>query len=64
MKQKLAQAGEQAKKKLAAARTTTAVKAQQVRLGAEHQIQAHPLRAVGIAFGAGAILGLLLRRKR
>lgn len=64
VKYKLTQAGTQAKKKLAAARTTTTAKAQQVRVGTEHRIQAHPLKAVGIAFGAGAVLGLLLRRKR
>ena len=64
VKQKLHNAGEVAKSKLAAARDATAAKAHDARVGVEHQIQEHPLKAVGIAFAAGAILGLVLRRRR
>lgn len=64
VKQKLQHAGDVAKQKLAAARDATAAKAHDARVGVEHQIQAHPLKAVGIAFAAGAILGLVLRRRR
>jgi ElaB/YqjD/DUF883 family membrane-anchored ribosome-binding protein len=62
-KERLVHVGETAKHKLDAARTTTTAKAQEARTGVEHRIQAHPLKAVGIAFGAGALLGLLLRRR-
>ena len=64
VKQKLQHASETAKHKLAAAREATAAKAHDARVGVEHQIQAQPLKAVGIAFAAGAILGLVLRRRR
>lgn len=63
-KERLSHVGETAKHKLDAARTTTTAKAQEARVGVEHRIQAHPLKAVGIAFGAGALVGLLLRRRR
>ncbi len=64
MKQKLTHAGETAKQKLAAAQKATAAKAHDARIGVERQIQTHPLKAVGIAFAAGAILGIALRRRR
>ena len=63
MKQRLQHAGATAKEKFAAARDATAAKAHEARVGVEHKIQAHPLKAVGIAFAAGAILGLALRRR-
>ena len=63
-KERLVHAGETAKHKLESARATTTAKAHDARVGVEHQIQLHPLKAVGIAFGAGALLGLLLRRRR
>jgi len=61
VKEKILGAGGQAKQKLAAAKDATAAKAQEYRLGLEKKIQAHPLKSVGYALGAGAILGLLLR---
>lgn len=64
VKAKLQHAGEVAKNKLAQARHATAVKAQHARVGVERQIQAHPLKAVGIALAAGTILGLALRRRK
>ena len=64
MKQRLQHAGQTAKNRLAAARDKTAAKAHEARVGVEHQIQAHPLKAVGVAFAAGAILGLVLRRRQ
>ena len=64
VKQKLQHAGEAAKHKLAAARDATAAKAHDARVGVEHQIQSHPLKSIGIAFAAGAILGLALHRRR
>ena len=63
MKQRLQHAGEAAKHKLAAARDATGRKAHEARVGVENQIQAHPLKSVGIAFAAGAILGIVLRRR-
>jgi ElaB/YqjD/DUF883 family membrane-anchored ribosome-binding protein len=63
-KERLVHVGETAKHKLDSARATTSAKAHDARVGVEHRIQAHPLKAVGIAFGAGALLGLLLRRRR
>lgn len=64
MKAKFANAGTQAKKKLSAAKVATADKAHDYRVGVEHQVQEHPMRALGVAFGTGALLGLLLRRRR
>ncbi len=64
VKTKLQHAGEVAKNRLVQARHATAVKAQHARVGVERQIQAHPLKAVGIALAAGTILGLALRRRR
>jgi len=64
VKQKLTHAGETAKQKFAAAQKATAVKAHNARIGVERQIQAHPLKAVGIAFAAGAILSIAALRRR
>ncbi|UCE01628.1 MAG: DUF883 family protein [Candidatus Latescibacterota bacterium] len=64
VKNKLAGAGTQAKEKLAAAKVATTNKAQGYKLNVEQQVHAHPFRAIGYAFGAGALLGLLLRRRR
>jgi len=63
-KERLVHAGETAKHRLGSARDATTAKAHDARVGVEHRIQAHPLKAVGIAFGAGALLGLMLRRRR
>ena len=64
VKQKLTHASETAKQKFAAAQKATAVKAHNARIGVERQIQAHPLKAVGIAFAAGAILSIAALRRR
>lgn len=64
MKAKFSDAGTQAKKKLSTAKVATKDKAQEYRVNVEHQVQAHPMRTIGVAFGAGALLGLLLRRRR
>jgi ElaB/YqjD/DUF883 family membrane-anchored ribosome-binding protein len=64
VKAKLSGAGTKAKQKLAAARTATSDKALVYRTNVEHKVQAHPLRSVGVAFGAGALIGLMLRRRR
>ena len=61
---RLSGAGGQAKRKLVAAKSATAGKAQDYRVNVEHQVQAHPLKSLGVAFGAGAVIGLLLRRRR
>jgi ElaB/YqjD/DUF883 family membrane-anchored ribosome-binding protein len=63
VKDKILGASGQAKKKLAAAKLATTAKAQEYRVGIEKKIQAHPLKAVGYALGAGAVLGLLLRTR-
>ena len=64
VKAKLSGAGVGAKKKLAAAKTVTADKALEYRGNVEHKVQEHPLKSVGVAFGAGALIGLMLRRRR
>jgi len=63
VKSKILGVGEQAKERLAAAKLATAAKAQGARLGLERQIQEHPLKAIAYAFGAGALMGLILRRR-
>ena len=64
VKAKLSGAGAGAKKKLSAAKTVTADKAVVYRTNVEHKVQEHPLKSVGLAFGAGALIGLMLRRRR
>ena len=64
VKAKLSGAGEQAKHKLAVVKTATTGKAQDYRVNVEHKVQAHPLKSLGVAFGAGALIGLFLRRRR
>ena len=42
----------------------TATKAKDYRVNVEHEVQAHPLKSMAYAFGAGAVVGLLLGRNR
>ncbi|MFQ5600474.1 MAG: hypothetical protein ACE5G2_07965 [Candidatus Krumholzibacteriia bacterium] len=64
VKLKLQVAGEEAKRKLVVAKDRTATKAKDYRVNVEHQVQAHPLKSLAYAFGAGAVVGLLLGRAR
>jgi ElaB/YqjD/DUF883 family membrane-anchored ribosome-binding protein len=64
LKYRLQEAGEKAKQKLSVAKAQTISKAKDYKVGAEHKVQEHPIRSVAIAFGTGALVGLLLRRKR
>ncbi len=64
VKAKLNETGSQAKHKLVKAKAATAEKAHDYRITVEHKVQAHPLKSLGVAFGAGALLGLMLRRRR
>jgi ElaB/YqjD/DUF883 family membrane-anchored ribosome-binding protein len=64
VKNKLSGAGTRTKQKLSAAKVATTDKAQVYKTNVEQQVHAHPLRSMGYAFGAGALIGLLLRRRR
>lgn len=64
LKYRLQVAGEKAKQKLSVARAHTVSKAKDYKVNVEHKVQEHPIRSVAIAFGTGAVVGLLLRRKR
>lgn len=64
LKYRLQEAGEKAKQKLSVARAHTVSKAKDYKVNVEHKVQEHPIRSVAIAFGTGAVVGLLLRRKR
>jgi ElaB/YqjD/DUF883 family membrane-anchored ribosome-binding protein len=63
VKSKILGARGQARQKLTAVKEATAAKALGARMSLERKVQEHPLKAVGYAFGAGALLGLLLRRR-
>ncbi len=64
VKHELEVAGEEAKRKFGVARNRTTTKAKECRVSVEREAQAHPLKSVAYAFGAGALVGLLLGRTR
>jgi ElaB/YqjD/DUF883 family membrane-anchored ribosome-binding protein len=64
LKYRLQVAGEKAKQKLSVAKAHTVSKAKDYKVNVEHKVQEHPMRSVAIAFGTGALVGLLIRRKR
>ena len=64
LSQKLQVAAKGAKRKLVVAKERTATKAKDYRVNVEHEVQAQPLKSVAYAFGAGAVVGLLLGRNR
>ena len=64
LSQKRQVAAKGAKSKLVVAKERTATKAKDYRVNVEHEVQAQPLKSVAYAFGAGAVVGLLLGRSR
>ena len=54
---------EQVRHRLIAAKGRLADGVQTGRVKVERQIAQHPMKSLAIAFGAGALLGLLLRRR-
>ena len=55
---------EQAKQKMVVAKQRTSAKLHESRAQLETQVQSHPLKTVAYAFGAGALLGVLLGRAK
>ena len=55
--------GAQVAEKLYAAKDRVAMRVQDGRVKVAQHVQEHPMRTVLYAFGAGALLGLLLRRR-
>lgn len=56
-------ASEKAKQQLGVAKTKTAQKTQAARVHVEGEVKSHPIKSVAVAFGAGALLGVLLRKR-
>lgn len=61
---KLQVASEKAKQQLGVAKEKTANKTREARVRVAGEVQTHPVKSVALAFGAGALLGLLIRRGR
>jgi ElaB/YqjD/DUF883 family membrane-anchored ribosome-binding protein len=61
---KMQVASEKAKQQLVVAKTKTAQKTQAARVRVEGEVQAHPIKSVAVACGAGALIGVLLRKRR
>jgi len=60
---RLQEAGEKAKQRLVVAKTRTVEKSHDAKVQFEGQVRHHPIKSVAVAFGAGALLGVLLRRR-
>ena len=60
---KLQEASEKAKHQLGVAKERTVQKSQDAKVRVEGQVRSHPIKSVALAFGAGALLGVLLRRR-
>lgn len=60
---KMQVASEKAKQQLGVAKEKSAVKTKAARVRVEGQVQSHPLKSVAVAFGAGTLLGVLLRKR-
>lgn len=61
---RLGAAGTQVKEKWNAARDRVAHGVQNGRERVSHEVQDHPVRTLLYAFGAGALVGLLMRRRK
>ena len=61
---KMQLASEKAKQKLGNAKTATVTKSRDAKIKVEGQVQSHPIKSVAVAFGAGALLGVLLTKGR
>ena len=61
---KMQVASEKAKQQLGVAKEKTVHKTQEARVRVAGEVQSHPVRTVALAFGAGALVGLLIRRGR
>jgi ElaB/YqjD/DUF883 family membrane-anchored ribosome-binding protein len=61
--QELQEAGHRLQERLAGAKERVAHRVHDGRVQVERQVQEHPVRSLLYAFGAGAIVGLLLGRR-
>jgi ElaB/YqjD/DUF883 family membrane-anchored ribosome-binding protein len=61
---KLQVASEKAKQQLGVAKEKTVAKSHDARVRVAGEVQTHPVKTVALAFGAGALVGLLIRRGR
>lgn len=61
---KMQVASEKAKQQLGVAKEKTVHKTRDARVRVEGEVTSHPIKSVALAFGAGALLGLLIRRGR
>jgi len=63
LRYKVQVASEKAKQQLGVAKTKTVQKTQAARTRVEGEVKTHPIKSVAVAFGAGALLGVLLRKR-
>ena len=63
LRYKVQVASEKAKQQLGVAKTKSVQKTQAARVRVEGEVKSHPIKSVAVAFGAGALLGVLLRKR-
>jgi ElaB/YqjD/DUF883 family membrane-anchored ribosome-binding protein len=64
VRDKMHEASEKAKLQLGHAKEKTVQKSHDARIRVEGEVRLHPIKSVALAFGAGALLGVMLCRRR
>jgi ElaB/YqjD/DUF883 family membrane-anchored ribosome-binding protein len=64
VRDKFQEASEKAKMQLGVAKEKTVQKSHDARIRVEGEVRMHPIKSVAVAFSAGALLGVLLCRRR